>query len=296
MKRKGFTLIELLVVIAIIAILASILFPVFARARENARRSSCQSNLKQIGLGLLQYAQDNDESMPYIYGGCVNRGCTGTPSDIYNGYLWQDVIYPYVKSEGVFNCPSERFGADNSTDILPFKYVDPASYPSANVRGTYHKFIGSYAINGAYQRNDITNFTTLPPVTSVQSVNNTDTGSTGQPNYVARLSSIEAPSTTIQVGENAGANGTGLATFASFGVIRIAACSSCGFTYPSGGPVAAEPVTLQGYGGNFLSQRHLETGNFLFADGHVKALKLPAVMQLSSRDANMYTYITTWND
>lgn len=63
-SKKGFTLIELLVVIAIIAILAAILFPVFARARENARRASCQSNLKQIGLGILQYAQDYDERYP----------------------------------------------------------------------------------------------------------------------------------------------------------------------------------------------------------------------------------------
>jgi prepilin-type N-terminal cleavage/methylation domain-containing protein len=63
-KKRAFTLIELLVVIAIIAILAAILFPVFARARENARRSSCQSNLKQIGLGVLQYTQDYDETLP----------------------------------------------------------------------------------------------------------------------------------------------------------------------------------------------------------------------------------------
>ena len=62
--RRGFTLIELLVVIAIIAILAAILFPVFARARENARRSSCLSNMKQIGLGMMQYSQDNDERYP----------------------------------------------------------------------------------------------------------------------------------------------------------------------------------------------------------------------------------------
>lgn len=64
MRKQGFTLIELLVVIAIIAILAAILFPVFARARENARKSSCQSNLKQIGTGLMMYVQDYDETFP----------------------------------------------------------------------------------------------------------------------------------------------------------------------------------------------------------------------------------------
>ena len=66
-KKFGFTLIELLVVFAIIAILAAILFPVFARARENARRASCQSNLKQIGLGIMQYTQDYDEKMPRMF-------------------------------------------------------------------------------------------------------------------------------------------------------------------------------------------------------------------------------------
>ena len=66
--KRGFTLIELLVVIAIIAILAAILFPVFARARENARRASCASNLKQIGLGLMQYVQDYDEGHPFCEG------------------------------------------------------------------------------------------------------------------------------------------------------------------------------------------------------------------------------------
>jgi len=95
--RKGissaFTLIELLVVIAIIAILAAILFPVFARARENARRASCQSNLKQIGLGLLQYAQDYDEKLPFA---CVDDG----------GYPWHYTVQPYVKSYQLFKCPS----------------------------------------------------------------------------------------------------------------------------------------------------------------------------------------------
>ena len=99
-KKFGFTLIELLVVIAIIAILAAILFPVFARARENARRASCQSNLKQIGLGILQYAQDYDEKYPMyrIDGGTGNPG---------SPYGWADAIQPYTKSEQVYQCPSD---------------------------------------------------------------------------------------------------------------------------------------------------------------------------------------------
>jgi prepilin-type N-terminal cleavage/methylation domain-containing protein/prepilin-type processing-associated H-X9-DG protein len=91
---NAFTLIELLVVIAIIAILAAILFPVFGRARENARRSSCQSNLKQIGLGIMQYTQDYDERYP------ASR-YTATQS-----LPWYGVTYPYVKSAQVYKCPS----------------------------------------------------------------------------------------------------------------------------------------------------------------------------------------------
>ncbi|RYF59182.1 MAG: DUF1559 domain-containing protein, partial [Cytophagaceae bacterium] len=93
-QRTGFTLIELLVVIAIIAILAAILFPAFARARENARRASCQSNLKQIGLGFAQYSQDYDEKYP-----------VGTRGNLGQG--WGGPLYPYLKSVQVFSCPSD---------------------------------------------------------------------------------------------------------------------------------------------------------------------------------------------
>ncbi len=92
--NKGFTLIELLVVIAIIAILAAILFPVFARARENARRASCQSNLKQIALGFKQYIQDYDEKYPLI---TISNGAGG----------WGAQMQPYLKSTQIFQCPSE---------------------------------------------------------------------------------------------------------------------------------------------------------------------------------------------
>ena len=117
--RRGFTLIELLVVIAIIAILAAILFPVFARARENARRTSCLSNLKQIGLGFMQYTQDYDEKFPipvFGYGGTPTPQTTpGTPGATFvqssnpgsgNIVTWMDGIYPYVKSTQLFVCPN----------------------------------------------------------------------------------------------------------------------------------------------------------------------------------------------
>jgi len=104
---KGFTLIELLVVIAIISILAAILFPVFARARENARRTSCVSNLKQISLGFMQYTQDYDEKFPGI---AIHFG-TAQPFPSNPGtsgltHLWWHQFYPYVKSTQVFVCPS----------------------------------------------------------------------------------------------------------------------------------------------------------------------------------------------
>ncbi len=100
MRKSGFTLIELLVVIAIIAILAAILFPVFARAREKARQTSCLSNIKELSLGCLMYAQDYDEIM-------VNSALW-EPYDNGNGPLhwWEDMIFPYTKNAQIYLCPS----------------------------------------------------------------------------------------------------------------------------------------------------------------------------------------------
>lgn len=108
-KKRGFTLIELLVVIAIIAILASILFPVFARARDNARRSSCMSNLKQVALGLAQYTQDNDNRFPPVEAYSVPGGKGPDGIELEPGWgavFWQQMVYPYVKSHQIFFCPS----------------------------------------------------------------------------------------------------------------------------------------------------------------------------------------------
>ncbi len=98
--KRGFTLIELLVVIAIIAILAAILFPVFARAREKARQTSCLSNLKQMGLAEKQYETDYDERTTGVYEVPWNTG--------ESNYTWIDMLEPYVKNAQIFECPSSQ--------------------------------------------------------------------------------------------------------------------------------------------------------------------------------------------
>ncbi len=104
-RRRGFTLIELLVVIAIIAILAAILFPVFARAREKARQASCASNIKQLQLGITMYTQDYDELMPRED---YNLPPSAAGNDVGEDSTWRGVIFPYVKNSQLFQCPSFR--------------------------------------------------------------------------------------------------------------------------------------------------------------------------------------------
>ena len=102
MQKKGFTLIELLVVIAIIAILAAILFPVFARARENARKTNCLSNVKQIMVGVMAYVQDYDEKYPMYYAGTT----TDTTLFSYPYVWWDSMVQPYIKNLKIYRCPS----------------------------------------------------------------------------------------------------------------------------------------------------------------------------------------------
>jgi prepilin-type N-terminal cleavage/methylation domain-containing protein/prepilin-type processing-associated H-X9-DG protein len=128
MKTKsGFTLIELLVVIAIIAILAAILFPVFAKVREKARQTSCLSNLKQIGLGFTQYVQDNDETWPAGYQGPTFYGNLGAG--------WAGSIQPYIKSTGVFRCPDDPTQNGTTTGSIN------------GVSQTIPTYVDSYALN-----------------------------------------------------------------------------------------------------------------------------------------------------
>ena len=105
MKRRGFTLIELLVVIAIIAILAAILFPVFAQAREKARMAACQSNLKQIGNAITMYAQDFDEQYPHSSWGVAPVCANFMARSTHQGWIG-NILYPYTKNAQIYQCPS----------------------------------------------------------------------------------------------------------------------------------------------------------------------------------------------
>lgn len=139
--RKGFTLIELLVVIAIIAILAAILFPVFAQARERARAISCLSNTKQIGLAEMMYLQDYDEvfwSDPW-----PGSGQFGIPNPANNGTtFWSDLLQPYIKNTGVFSCPS------NSDTLLDTAFYVPPAVPQGSKN--YYRVTYGYGENGPH--------------------------------------------------------------------------------------------------------------------------------------------------
>ena len=286
--KAAFTLIELLVVIAIIAILAAILFPVFARARENARRASCQSNLKQIGLGLLQYSQDYDEIMVAGRRGTSPYG--SNPAG--DGYVWNDAIFPYVKSEQIFNCPSAAFFKDNFA-AKPYSYVEP---PGISGRSHQNKTLGSYALNMADASNSSGNY--FGPVTSV------DISAGGTTKEVS-MASLAAPATTVLVAETLGwRHDSGTATD----------CNVISFRNPGNNPPIIEAGqalvnrpkqsframgsgTSGNNGGNGeIVERHLDTTNILWADGHVKAMKVDALDETHKVGTVDVNYLWTAQD
>ena len=133
--RRAFTLIELLVVIAVIALLAAILFPVFAQAREKARQAVCLSNMKQIGMGIQMYVQDNDEQI--FFRATANAASTRTgvsvakTSPAYNALQWWNLLMPYVKSTAIFTCPDDAqptLSADTTGNaVIPRSYIASAA-------------------------------------------------------------------------------------------------------------------------------------------------------------------------
>ena len=231
-NKSGFTLIELLVVIAIIAILAAILFPVFAKAREKARQISCLSNLKQLGLGVMQYTQDNDEFFPQ----------TNVPADHDN---WAQEIYPYVKSVDVYRCP------DNP---------DAARFNPAN---TWNNGGGQRNITWMGSTNWLNGAQPIPPSYGMSNFIGATSLNGGQPRTQA---GINAPASKIMLAERYGSNGNPPQNTPGCNQPPQNQDGMGWTDWDQNNPGAAYSYLCE------LYVPHTKQSNFLFADGHAKSM------------------------
>ncbi|HEX9995849.1 MAG TPA: DUF1559 domain-containing protein [Abditibacterium sp.] len=239
-ERRAFTLIELLVVVSIIALLAAILFPAFGRARENGRRASCSSNLKQIGLGLIQYSQDYDEVLIadwYSNASPISPGDTHAPGGPNVGYKWMDAAHSYIRSEQIFMCPSATGDRAKPWTFYEKLVTSPT------------KLYGSYVITHGYGAN---NANGTPPVSHPRS------------NQLVSLAAVGNATTTAWVMDGADP--------AENDDVAFSADVNSNST----------PTDLTDDVFVNMSDRHLETVNVLFLDGHVKAVKIDVLKRKNS--------------
>ncbi len=248
--QNGFTLIELLVVIAIIAILAAILFPVFAQAREKARQAACLSGLRQIGLAFAQYVQDYDETTPQIWYG---------PNSSDQRYFWMDALLPYTKSAEFFSsCPSKDF--DN---WVPSKQIP---IPGANVEARQNV---SFTANSLYA--------------SASTGSNTTDGQTATPpirESGAAYSDFVVPTSTILGGDGSGYY---ISYSGSKDDLRVELQPpySKDMKYPNLGRLT--PTN------NLFVGRHFGGASFIYCDGHAKWSRISDVAK-TNKNGVLYLF------
>jgi len=277
-RRSAFTLIELLVVIAIIAILAAILFPVFSRARENARRSSCQSNLKQLGISITMYTQDYDERM-------MSSEYQTVPLDSFTTQRWPQILQPYIKARNFTLCPSADYSL-NVGDVAPgIRYADVIANDTPE-NNYYYGLYPSYGYNYGYLLRSTAcpdGFGSGGACTPSPGATATSPGTGGMSPSNAigvTLSDMQEPSRTVVLADSVSSPtsqhflGVNQPTNLKWGYYIIRAPQRWASVPPT-------PVQAESFGR--LVSRHLETANVLFADGHVKAMKPNAL-----RDVNLW--------
>lgn len=261
---SGFTLIELLVVIAIIAILAAILFPVFAQARESARKTSCTSNLKQMATGLLMYTQDYDETFPDVTG----QNLPPVPGAPFEGWIQNDIVFlvqSYVKNYQVFFCPDRQPTVNHNGD-----FCNPGTGPVQPVWGYGYNWSSGYG-----------------PGDGAKSLWNIGDGcvmaSQADGTLPGRaISSVNFPAQFIMLGDTADTPRQTLHT-----AVYDTRCS------PSSGWNADMPTGARHQGGN----------NFAYSDGHVKYAKVNLTyvdpygvgVTTPATVSNRYFFSATWN-
>lgn len=249
--RSGFTLIELLVVIAIIAILAAILFPVFAQAREKARQASCLSNVKQLGLACLMYGQDYDETYPttrmYDFDGFGNGG---------QWWSWSFRISPYIKSFAAYRCPTDD-GGQNGYDGWSGPWISYAS--NSYAPGNMQK--GVIADNAPwFEQKAITQADVRRPADTIMlcEKHSGDTVKQEQMNWLGANSAWIWPNNEM--------------LWDDFGT-PSQAYFDIGGAIPHGKRTNTKPDKFGWGPDGGVSARHASFANFVFADGHAKAMK-----------------------
>ncbi|GAB4457129.1 MAG: hypothetical protein OHK0029_16350 [Armatimonadaceae bacterium] len=264
-SRSGFTLIELLVVIAIIAILAAILFPVFAQAREKARQTACLSNCKQLGTAVMMYVQDYDEIMPLI-----NMAFPQTNSvNCYANFKWQDGLYPYIKNAQIMTCPSDS--DPNRTWLTQPERL--AISPGCN---TGRSPGGSYSANYFYA---FSNLATAPFGSSMAAI-----GRPADTVFIAETLPTVNSQLWAPTGALTGAISNDPVARRTFILLPNTTPPTFGYTDGAG----------RRY---WISARHSSFANVVWCDGHAKAMRVEALAQRRTvGTTDFYHYFTNEED